>query len=236
MTYEDAIDEHFGQASIYIDACFILAYMDSNDPRGDKVCEILQKWHNEGVTKLGISTHVFGEVVHNLFIQEILLPLEIHHKNQSNLRSKSRHNHHLGESEESVSFLYNVWKKQMPSFYKKNVFINISELIKFVKMNYPSKRNKLQIFYNNSIDRYNEFLSALRQHFHIEFLTTDVYIQDLALAQMRLLQLEAYDALHYAIATYHHYDYFATLNGDFVHTLYNQDPDPASITKIIKIA
>ncbi len=99
--------------------------MDSNDPRGDKVCEILQKWHNEGVTKLGISTHVFGEVVHNLFIQEILLPLEIHHKNQSNLRSKSRHNHHLGESEESVSFLYNVWKKQMPSFYKKNVFINI---------------------------------------------------------------------------------------------------------------
>lgn len=157
--------------------------MDSNDPRGDKVCEILQKWHNEGVTKLGISTHVFGEVVHNLFIQEILLPLEIHHKNQSNLRSKSRHNHHLGESEESVSFLYNVWKKQMPSFYKKNVFINISELIKLVKMNYPSKRNKLQIFYNNSIDRYNEFLSALRQHFHIEFLTTDAYIQDLALAQ-----------------------------------------------------
>ncbi|MED5078200.1 hypothetical protein P9851_13655 [Geobacillus stearothermophilus] len=61
-------------------------------------------------------------------------------------------------------------------------------------------------------------------------------IQDLALAQMRLLQLEAYDALHYAIATYHHYDYFATLDGDFVHTLYNQDPDPASITKIIKIA
>ncbi len=61
----------------------------------------------------------------------------------------------------------------MPSFYKKNVFINISELIKLVKMNYPSKRNKLQIFYNNSIDRYNEFLSALRQHFHIEFLTVD---------------------------------------------------------------
>ncbi|WP_041469501.1 hypothetical protein [Geobacillus sp. Y412MC52] len=48
-----------------------------------------------------------------------------------------------------------------------------------------------------------------------------VNIQDLALAQMRLLQLEAYDALHYAIATYHHYDYFATLDGDFVHALYS---------------
>ncbi|MED3748398.1 PIN domain-containing protein [Geobacillus stearothermophilus] len=103
-------------------------------------------------------------------------------------------------------------------------------------MNYPSKRNKLQIFYNNSIDRYNEFLSALRQHFHIEFLTTDANIQDLALAQMRLFQLEAYDALHYAIATYHHYGYFATLDGDFVHTLYNQDLDLAPITKIVKIA
>ncbi|MFC0296452.1 hypothetical protein [Geobacillus jurassicus] len=143
MTYEDAIDEHFGQASIYIDACFILSYMDSDDRRGDKVCEIPQKWHNEGVAKLGISTHVFGEVVHNLLIQEILLPLEIYHKNQSNLRPKSRHNHHLGELEESVSFLYNVWKKHIPSFYKKNVSINISELIKLVKMNYPHQRNKL---------------------------------------------------------------------------------------------
>ncbi|OPX03858.1 hypothetical protein B1A75_06380 [Geobacillus sp. LEMMY01] len=103
-------------------------------------------------------------------------------------------------------------------------------------MNYPSQRNKLQIFYNSSIDRYNEFLSAIRQHFRIEFLTTDANIQDLALAQMRLLQLEAYDALHYAIATYHHYDYFATLDGDFVHALYNQDLDLAPITKIVKIA
>ncbi|WP_368668031.1 PIN domain-containing protein [Geobacillus sp. BMUD] len=109
-------------------------------------------------------------------------------------------------------------------------------MIKSVKTSYPSQRDKLQIFYNNAINRYNEFLSHLRESFQVEFLCTDANIQDLALAQMRLLQLEAYDALHYAIATYHHYDYFATLDGDFVHHLYTQSSDSASITKIVKIA
>lgn len=58
-------------------------------------------------------------------------------------------------------------------------------------------------------------------------------IQNLALSQMRLFQLEAYDALHYAIATYNGYNYFATLDGDFVHNLYSKN---SNATKIVKIA
>jgi predicted nucleic acid-binding protein len=232
LTYEDALHESFQQASIYIDACFILAYMNSDDSRGDKVCQILEKWHGEGITKLGISSHVFGEVVHNLFIQEILLPLEIYHKKQLNPRLKSHPDYQLGKLEESVSFLYGVWRKVIPRFYKKDFNVNISDLIKSVKTNYPSQRSKLQIFYNNAIDRYNEFLSGIRNDFTIEFLDTNSDIQDLALSQMRLLQLEAYDALHYAIAMYNGYDYFATLDGDFVHNLYGESPT----TRIVKIA
>lgn len=236
MTYEDALSESFQQASIYIDACFILAYMDSDDPRGDKVCEILQKCHDEGVAKLGISSHVFGEVVHNLFIQEILLPLEIYHQKQSNAKLKSHPDYQLGQLEESVSFLYNVWKRQIRNFYNKKFSINISNLIKSVKADYPSQRSKLQIFYNNAIERYNEFLSHISKDFHIEFLSTDLNIQNLALSQMRLFQSEAYDALHYAIAIYNDYNYFATLDGDFVHNLYSESSTATNTTKIVKIA
>ncbi|OOE05589.1 hypothetical protein BO219_01880 [Anoxybacillus kestanbolensis] len=82
------------------------------------------------------------------------------------------------------------------------------------------------------MDRYNEFLSALRNNFHVSFLNTNIDIQQLTLAQMKLLQLEVYDALHYALALYHGYDYFATLDGDFVHDLYSEN----SKTKILKIA
>jgi predicted nucleic acid-binding protein len=89
------------------------------------------------------------------------------------------------------------------------------------------------LFYNNAIDRYNEFLSGISKDFHIEFLSTDLNIQNLALSQMRFFQLEAYDALHYAIATYNGYNYFATLDGDFVHNLYSESP---TATKIVKIA
>ncbi|NNU83783.1 hypothetical protein ETC05_07930 [Geobacillus sp. BMUD] len=127
MTYQEVLNENFGQASIYIDACFILSYMDSDDPRGDKVCEILQKWDHEGIHKLGISTHVFGEVLHNLFIQEVLLPLETYHRSQSHRPSASHHNHLPRELHESISFLHSVLKKQIGNFYKKNFSINVSQ-------------------------------------------------------------------------------------------------------------
>lgn len=232
LTFEDARHENFEQASIYIDACFILAYMNSDDPRGDKVCEMLQKWQEEGIAQLGISSHVFGEVIHQLFMQEILFPLEIYHNKQQRPKLKSSSYTQLGSLEEPTAFLYDVWKKEIPSFYNKHFVVNVSRLIKSVKNRYPSQRNKLQIFYNNAIDRYNEFLSALRNNFHVSFLNTNIDIQQLTLAQMKLLQLEVYDALHYALALYHGYDYFATLDGDFVHDLYSEN----SKTKILKIA
>lgn len=232
LTFEDARHENFQQASIYIDACFILAYMNSDDPRGDKVCEMLQKWQGEGIAQLGISSHVFGEVIHQLFIQEILFPLEIYHNKQLHRKLTSHPDVQLGPLEEPTAFLYDIWKKEIPRFYNKNFVVNVSRLIKSVKNRYPSQRNKLQIFYNNAIDRYNEFLNALRNDFHVSFLTTNSDIQQLTFAHMKLFQLEVYDALHYALAMYHGYDYFATLDGDFVHHLYSEN----SKTKILKIA
>lgn len=44
------IDYH--QASINLDACFILAYFDFNDDRGDRVAEILNKWSKDKVKNL----------------------------------------------------------------------------------------------------------------------------------------------------------------------------------------
>ncbi|WP_439020363.1 hypothetical protein [Bacillus thuringiensis] len=32
------------QASIYVDACFILAFLDEDDPRSEKVANLINAW------------------------------------------------------------------------------------------------------------------------------------------------------------------------------------------------
>ncbi|UTW70109.1 hypothetical protein KHA80_05395 [Anaerobacillus sp. HL2] len=43
----DVIYEDFSQASVAVDACFLLAYLDADDSRGDRVAELLDKWSKE---------------------------------------------------------------------------------------------------------------------------------------------------------------------------------------------
>ncbi|MED4353583.1 PIN domain-containing protein [Schinkia azotoformans] len=230
IQYEDVFLQDFSQASVYVDACFILAYMDSTDPRGDNVSLILEKWKSDGIKQIGISNHVIAEVLHNLFKQEVLLALEIYHKKIVSKNKKQL----IFDSEileEGASFLYSICKKNIPHFYKKGFNINVSELIKDAKR-FESQRHKLQPFYNNALTRYNEFIAGIQKEFKIEFLNSNEEIQELSKAYMRLFQLESYDAFHYAVAQYYQYTYFATLDGDFVHDLYNNQ----ALTIILKIA
>jgi predicted nucleic acid-binding protein len=59
------MDEDFKQASVYVDACFCLAYIDPLDSRGDKVAEIIDKWSSENLECVYISNHVMSEIVNN---------------------------------------------------------------------------------------------------------------------------------------------------------------------------
>lgn len=51
----DVIYEDFSQASVAVDACFLLAYLDVDDPRGDRVSVLFDKWSKEKITELVIT-------------------------------------------------------------------------------------------------------------------------------------------------------------------------------------
>jgi signal-transduction protein with cAMP-binding, CBS, and nucleotidyltransferase domain len=81
LSFNEIMDEDFKQASVYVDACFCLAYIDPLDSRGDKVAEIIDKWSSENVECVYISNHVMSEIVNNLFKSNILYILELYHTN-----------------------------------------------------------------------------------------------------------------------------------------------------------
>ncbi|MFE8696058.1 hypothetical protein ACFYKT_06800 [Cytobacillus sp. FJAT-53684] len=76
----DVIYEDFSQASVAVDACFLLAYLDTDDPRGDKFSELFDTWSKENITELVITNKVAAEVVHNLFKNTIRDVLYLVHK------------------------------------------------------------------------------------------------------------------------------------------------------------
>ncbi|HWL25816.1 MAG TPA: hypothetical protein VNR38_19050 [Ureibacillus sp.] len=76
----DATFVDFNQASIAIDACFLLAYLDTDDPRGDKVSLLLDRWSKEKINELVITNKVAAEIIHNLFKNKIRDIIYLIHK------------------------------------------------------------------------------------------------------------------------------------------------------------
>lgn len=70
----------YHQASIFVDACFFLAYIDLDDPRGDYVLTILDIWKEHEVKEVIISNHVASETIHNIFKNHIRETLSLTHK------------------------------------------------------------------------------------------------------------------------------------------------------------
>ncbi|RHW39125.1 hypothetical protein D1B31_13280 [Neobacillus notoginsengisoli] len=60
----------------------------------------------------------------------------------------------------------------------------------------------------------------------------DQNITDIAESYMTLFQLEIFDAMHLASSQYNYYHYFATLDRDFVHTLYDSEKLTLKIVNI----
>lgn len=234
--------QNFEQASIYLDACFILAFLDFEDSRSDSVNELMNRWTNEGIAKIGISNHVHGKVVHNLFRAEILNVLTLIYR-------KDVRKEKLSESETSQLVSAKTDRAFLDYFRSSGDLakverlvdgrirrIYIGDVLKYVKTLGTDARRGLDHYYNRAADTYSQYIQTLRDDYELSIVTppSDSHTNEIATSLMRLTQLDIYDAFHMALAVQYEYDFIATLDADFDHGHY----DSALIgnTKVLKVA
>ncbi|PFI60710.1 hypothetical protein COI68_26020 [Priestia megaterium] len=212
-------------ASIYVDACFILAYLDSTDNRGDTIGSALYNWKNRGFT-IGISNHTFGEVINTLLKMVILRSYNVFEKNKEKLVKEGETSLTPDErkkliSLESAQLVNNIINSNndIRTFTenKNQLSFNVTTVLKRIKEQKPLERNKLDNYYQKALEEYEDFLHYLEENLQIEIDIVDSTekAHDLAYDYIHDYQIEPIDALHLAIAKSKNFDYFATLDGDF---------------------
>jgi predicted nucleic acid-binding protein len=215
----------FKQASFYVDACFLLAFLDENgDEAGELVERVLMKLEKEDIDCLMISNHVVSEVIHHLFLGNIYNVIYTAYR-------KFKLNQKLSKAEETLLGDPFVAKKLMELIeshtlnkmrQSQDVHIPIKEIIKVYKERYAD-RDSLNHYYDTVVERFNLLCSNLGEWFNIRIQHVSSDEETFYIAQdfMRELQLEINDSLHLALAKQHEADYFVTLDGDFVHNFYD---------------
>jgi len=241
----DQVD--FSGASIYLDACFVLAFLDLDDNRRHEVARVLDVWSDHPGVILGVSNHTVAEVINRLFQMKILGALEVYHQNNKLINQTRDGFNKLSSNQkmrlldlDGARFLYGLAKHEdIIRFYNKNinVSVNVMELIKLAKKD-EDKRNKLDVFYQAAVDTYEEFVQKMVDELGFEVVeildsTADISYPA-AKIFMQQFQLDIIDSFHLAIAQENEYNYLATLDGDFVNNFYSRGSSLP--TKIIKVA
>lgn len=234
----------FTGASIYLDACFVLAYLDKSDHRRYEVGRTLDLWADHEDVTLGMSNHTVAEVINRLFQMIILGSLQVYNENNKLINQTRNGYDKLSPREkeklidlDSARYLYGLAKKEdILRFYHKEVVVNITDLIKIAKTN-EAKRSKLNVFYDLAVKKFEMFIDGMRDDlgFQVEFLDSNANPHySVAKNNMRFMQLDITDSFHLAIAQSNGYNYLATLDSDFVHNFYPNTPSYS--TRIIRIA
>lgn len=237
----DSID--YSGASVYLDACFILTYLDKTDNRRSEVARVLDLWSDTQNVKLGLSNHTAAEVINRLFQMLILGALQVYHENNALLNQTKNGYDKLPEQKkqqlinmESARYLFGLAKKEdILRLYQREIRINVGELVKLAKED-EKNRSKLDVFYNLAVNIFEAFIFNMSNElgFKVEILDSlETPHYHTAKANMRIMQLDIIDSFHLAIAQANNYNFLATLDGDFIHNFY---PQPPTSMKIIKVA
>ncbi|MGY3718060.1 hypothetical protein ACWE42_21325 [Sutcliffiella cohnii] len=239
--------EDFSGASIYLDACFVLAFLDLDDNRRPEVARALDVWSDYTGVILGVSNHTVAEVINRLFQIKVLGALEVYHQNNKLINQTSNGFKKLSPDQKNrlldldgAKFLYRLAKREdIIRLYNKNinVSVNVMELIKLAKKD-EANRHILEIFYRDAINTFELFIQNMTDELWFETVeildsTADISYPA-AKVFMQQFQLDITDSFHLAIAHENNYNYLATLDGDFVNTFYSRSS--TLTTKIIKVA
>lgn len=223
----------FNGASIYLDACFIITFLDKDDDRQADVIEAITTWAECSDTRLAISNHTVIEVVNRFFHSLILTSIETYHKNNYIINQTPKGYDRLSDIEkaklgnlETARFIYKVAKETgiLQVYRNSKASANVTELIKVAKKDYPNKRYLLDVFYNKAVEMFEVFYANITERLglFIDILgstSNEYYLYD---EHMRKYQLEPTDSFHLAVARVNSCDYFATLDNDFISDLYDE--------------
>lgn len=238
---EDAVS-NIRQASVYVDACFILSFLDEDDKRSDKVASLIDAWREKDV-RMGISTHTFAEVVGVLTKNMVERSLNIYMDNLECIESEEGLSCLVEDDRRDIIsikaarnlyriYQYIIRKRQESGNTNKEIFAK--ELLKVGK-GHDKRRELLGEYYIHSVQVFEEFLYSMEEYFdiQIEILAADYDTMIAASQYITLYQLESYDAMHLALAR-NKYDFFVTLDKDFIQDFPKKDEQLT--TKVIFVA
>jgi predicted nucleic acid-binding protein len=234
----DATFVDFNQASIAIDACFLLAYLDNDDPRGDKVSLLLDKWSKEKINELVITNKVAAEIMHNLFKNKIRDIIYLIHKMNTQKYSPTKEELQIiGDINTARNLIKYVPKSKLDELVKcGELYYNIGTILKDYKLN-ESNREGLHCYYSHAVETFQGTIRDLSTDFSINVTTPDLddnEVQELALSLVRMQQLDVFDAFHIASSSINGCNFFATLDIDFIHSYYTKET--IGELKILKVA
>ena len=225
------------QASIYVDACFILAFLDEDDPRSEKVANLINAWMEKEI-KIEISSHTFTEVVGILMKNKVERALKIYRDNMENIKSNGIECLSEDDRRDIVSIeascnLYKIYEYIIERRMKagdNSTDVYAKELLKVGKR-HTERRNGLTTYYINAVKTFEEFIYSMEDYFgiKIEYVSSDKEAIEDAAQYIYLYQLDSYDAMHLAIAR-KKCDYLVTLDRDFI---YNFSQADEKLNKII---
>lgn len=220
VTVNNILHEDVTQASVYLDACFILAAINVDDHRHDLVMRVLDHMTDQGIRWV-TNTHVSTEVVNNLFKIKILRALQLYHEYVTIPVHRRRpltaeQNDELIDLQ-AIKAIYHQAKATgyLTSGRNNTVRVNPYDLMKFLKQ-LPRQRLLLSSFYKSARSTYLGFKELLEDYgFTIDYGFLDENIEGLALAYTYLYQVDMADAVHLASARWYQCDLFLTLDSDF---------------------
>jgi predicted nucleic acid-binding protein len=242
LSFEECMYIDFSRKSINLDTCFILAYLDSDDQRGDKVADIINKWSLDKISSIAISNHVAAEVIHNIFKNRIREVVYLSYKKKKSKGSKREYTFTneeqavVGNSRTGEKLTSLLKDTVLERLYKKGeLSCNFESLLKDFKSTFPEYTEHLSRYYLESTEKFYEFIDNLKETLQIDIIDTpisDIYAQRNAVEHMSEFQLGIFDAFHLALTS--EYDYFATLDGDFTNAYISKGY--FGLAKILKIA
>ncbi|WP_270182939.1 hypothetical protein [Alkalihalobacillus sp. CinArs1] len=247
---------NIGQASIYLDACFLLKLADKSDPLHNDIVQLAKSWgSNDSI--VGISSHVYGEVVHNLFIRIVLEAIYLREKQKQGATLTTRQVNKIvdtslvdrligscspGELAQYVSHvdltLRRITNNRNVRFSMYNRGMNITYLIKGLKRNpdyIESYRGSIKKFYEKASALFDTLMYTVVKGYklRVSMERSDLSCIQRAKYNIDWYQLDAHDAIHLAIAMKNGYEYFVTTDSDYFLSSYVPN---LKATKLIIIA
>lgn len=231
ISEEELGSANFEQASVFLDACFILTLKDENNPKKrDKAEQLLDKMQNENCERLVISNHIMTEVVHNIFKRRIRNVLFLKHRWDRTGQRPSDNEMtvlgNLGTANSLKSIIVNDRKEYLLDMLLKEeeLYYSIDKLVKTLKKDFPIYREGLSIYYHESVAEYLQLINDLElMGFDIVVCNSTSEDHDFALQFTSDYQLEAYDSIHLVLAETSDCKYLITFDGDFKNDYYEQD-------------